>query len=127
MSQPNAKGRGAFIAIIVLVVLLAAGVAHLTGLVSIGDPFVGEWKPTNGDPNAATLVVRHTDAGYLVRYATGELSATWMHATRSRNTLTIDGSGGGTDPLQAAAASRYVFQPWSRHLVAGAIVLHKVS
>jgi hypothetical protein len=104
------------------VVAVALVAAYMTGVVTIGDPFVGSWKADSGDPRGTT-VIRQTDEGYSFTFVWKNHSNGWHPVTRTRNTLSYEVKlpGGKTTRVSI------VFQPWNRRLNAGGRTQHKVS
>ena len=98
-------------------VLVALITAYLTGFISVGDPFVGTWRPAGGGKGA--LVVRKTPEGYGWTYFVGDAGGGFIGewtAERHRNVLTSVRRGlHPSDPI--LATDRLVFHPWNRHLV----------
>lgn len=113
-----ARRRIALIIGLVVALALAGLVAgYLFGLVSFGDPFPGTWKQP-GNPDVA-LVVRHTSAGYSFAMVVSGRTNGWLSATRNGNVLTskarvLDPQG---QPTGQVITTRFVFRPWSRHLI----------
>lgn len=107
---------------VVCVCLIALIATYMTGIVSIGDPFVGSWKADTGDPRGTT-VIRHTDRGYSFTFVWKNHSNGWHPVERTRNTLSYEVKLPGGKRTQVTI----VFQPWNRRLNAGGRTQHKVS
>src|SRR5512147_1159322 len=112
------RRRRVVVMVVVAAVVAGLGAAYLTGFIVIGDRFAGTWSAGNPD---AKLVIRHTDKGYSsTNVLGGQYSDGWWPLKRTgRNTLGYEGRvWEDGKPTRQVIRFRFVFQPWSRHLVA---------
>jgi hypothetical protein len=101
------------VTVVLVLAFLGFCTADATGVVSVGDPFLGTWR-IRADMSLPDIAIKRTGAGYAYTLVYSDGSTPWVSAVRRGDALASKQTSPGTPVVNV---THLVFKPWGRHLV----------